>query len=501
MTARGLAQQAVRFGYGRGAPWLRRAWSVLIALFVVVTGRSLGKMLAGENTVPVTLFGWMLYLGTLALNPFLGLLLWVSTAPYAKFIYLDLVSGQKGVPDGIPDLTLTRMCALALTALLTAQVATGQRRLVRFNLLDWSMIVFILATLPSLPLHWRGPVKAFMMLTEGWGIPILIYFFAKNLIRTRAQRRLFVAALIFIAFHLAVVALHEALTGDIWFYPGDRMATYSRSLRRLIGLLGSASTFGTIFAMLFPFVARAAFEARNITLKVLLLVLMGAVALAVYFTYNRASYLGFALGLLILLPLYPRSRRYLLPIVLAGVVVVALQWNDLQNSAVVAERIKAQGPLEYRTEVLEKVWPLIFKSPILGRGFDNFSAIYEREALGHLELSPVYYFPHNTFLYVWFSSGLIALIPFIGIHVLVVWNCWMLYRHPRPDRGVDRAMAACMLAAWAAYLVQSLVTDTIFAYYLTTVFFFLAGGVLGARSQRRLTDQESQIVSESALVR
>ncbi|MCZ7568435.1 MAG: O-antigen ligase family protein [Ardenticatenaceae bacterium] len=499
MTAHSVVQRAARLGHGRGAPWVRRAWTALIASLAVVGGRGLGKLLVGENIIPVTLFGWMFYLGTIVMNPLLGLLLWISTAPYARFFYLDLVSGQKGIPDGIPDLTLTRMCALGLVALLTAQVATGQRRLVRFNLLDWAMIAFLVATLPSLPLHYRGMTKAVVLMTEGWVIPILIYFFAKNLVRTRAQRRLFVAVLVFIALHLAVIALHESLTGDIWFYPGDRLATYSRSLHRLIGLLGSASTFGTTFAMLFPFVAWAAFEVKNSALKLILFVIMNAVALSIFFTYNRASYLGFAWALLVLLPLYPRARRYLLPIVLVGVVIVALQWNSLQSSAVVAERIKAQGPVEYRAEVLHKVWPLIFKSPILGRGFDNFSYIYEREALGHLELSPVYYFPHNTFIYVWFSSGLLALIPFVGIHLLVVWNCWQLYRHPRPDRGVEKGLAACMLAAWGAYLMQSLVTDTIFAYYVTMTFFFLAGGVLGARSQRRLSDEESRLITESAL--
>lgn len=480
---------------------MRRAWTALIALLAAAIGNGLGKLLAEENTVPVTLFGWMFYLGTIVMNPFLGFLLWVSTAPYARYTYLDLISGQKGVPDGIPDLTLTRMATLTLVALLTAQVATGQRRLVRFSLLDWAMIAFVVTTLPSLPLHFRGITKAVVLMVDGWIIPILIYFFAKNLIRTRAQRQFFVAALVFIGVHLSVIALHEALTGDIWFYPGDRLATYSRSLRRLIGLLGAASTFGTTFAMLFPFVARVAFEARNIGLKVILFIIMGAIALSIFFTYNRASYLGLAFGVLVLLPLYPRARRYLLPVLLAGAVVVALQWGTLQSSAVVTERITAQGPVDYRADVLRKVWPLILKSPVLGRGFDNFSYIYEREALGHLELSPVYYFPHNTFIYVWFSSGLIALIPFVSIHLLVAWNCWQLYRHPRPDRGVDKSMAVCMLAAWGAYLVQSLVTDTIYAYYITTIFFFLAGGVLGVRSQRHLTEQESRLVTESALVR
>lgn len=486
MDASALIRRAAT---GRARRWLGRAWTLLGALLALGVGVTLGQMLTRGTMVPVTLFGWLLYIVAAFLNPFLGLMLWLTSAPYSRFIYLDIRGGTFGVPDGIPDLTLTRIVLAALFTLLTAQWVTGQRRLARFTLLDWAMLLFLGALFIAVPLHYRGFKNGLVLFIDSYGVAVLAYFLAKNLVQTRTQRRFLLGVLAFTAAHLALVAIHEATTGEIWFYYSSRSFTYTSSLRRLVGLLGSSAVFGTIFAMLFPFVAHAAFRTKNVGLKVVLLAISGATAVGLFFTYNRASYIGLAWALLVMIFYAPRSRKYLLPLLAVGILAVIVQWNALQTNAVVAERLSAQGPLEYRSEVLAKVWPLIFKAPILGRGFDNFQAIYELEALGHLELSLVPYFPHNTFIWVWFSAGLLALIPFVAIFLLVAWEAWHLCRHPRPDLGVDRGVAAALLAAWGAYLVQSLVTDTIYAYYMTTMFFVLVGAVVGARGEQGGAEQ------------
>ena len=77
--------------------------NLILAAVTVALGLGLAKLISTPNYGwAVTITGVSFYLMTISANPLLGFLLWVVTAPFSRFYFLDVKMGR-----GIPDVTLT----------------------------------------------------------------------------------------------------------------------------------------------------------------------------------------------------------------------------------------------------------------------------------------------------------------------------------------------------------------------------------------------------------
>jgi O-antigen ligase len=452
--------------------------NLFLAAVTVALGLALAKLIITPNYGwALTITGVSFYLMTICANPLLGFLIWVTTSPFSRFYFLDIKMGR-----GIPDLTLTRLCAAFITVFLAAQLASRQRKIPRINKVDLVMLVFCLGFAISTPMAVSGPKNALVNFVDGYGIPFLIYLFARMLVTDRRGLRAVTTALFIIAGYLSVVAIREQLTGQVLFWFRDANWYYQGGVRSLAGLLGNPAFFGAIISIGIPFTIRAIMNTEAPTKRALGGILLVTEVVAVYLTYNRGSWLAFLLSMVFMIALCPKLRRAAIPVILAVVVMLAASWPAISSTRVYKERIAAGIPVAYRLGVYQSAGQIIGNRYLLGLGLGRYHNEYLRVVMGIYGDSPwpAKMMPHNAFLYVFFASGLVAMVPFVLIFVFMAVDGYALWqRAKRGETWFEPELIVCFGAAWVVYMVQSMIIDLMSAFYPNMVFFLIMGLMYG----------------------
>ncbi|NLE75862.1 MAG: O-antigen ligase family protein [Chloroflexi bacterium] len=406
-------------------------------------------------------------------SPLAALLGWLVVSPYAPFFGLNIHLGA-----GVPDLSLDRMAVAAMLALMAGQVVLGRRRLAPFTRTDALILVFCLGYGVSGIVSTLGWVTAYQALFDAVYTPILVYFIAKNLVRSRRDLYMVIGALAIIGAYLAVLTIREQTTGEVLFALQGRSVYYTEHIRRVAGLLGNPAFTDVIIAMTLPLLLVAVSRIRSLPLRLLGWALAGMLAVGVYMTFVRAGWVALALGMLVLAVLWPRFRLPFALLLVVGAGLAYLNWEAITSSYVYTERLTFTKSIDYRSMGMDLAIRVFQRYPILGVGFANFGSIAASEFGWHPErwVAPS---PHNSYLYIAVSGGLLALAPYLLMFLSIVWDGWRVYWRGRRDVTVDRPMAAAFLAAMAAYLAP-IFTMEIEASKLTNLLFYLiVGGMLG----------------------
>ena len=470
--------------------------NLFLAAVTVALGLGLAKLISTPNYGwAVTITGVSFYLMTISANPLLGFLVWVVTAPFSRFYFLDVKMGR-----GIPDVTLTRLCAAFITVFLAAQLASRQRKIPRINKVDFVMVLFCLGFAISTPMAVSGPKNALVHFVDGYGIPFLIYLFARMLVTDRRGLRAAVVALLVISGYLSVVAIREQLTGQVLFWFRDANWYYQGGVRSLAGLLGNPAFFGAIIAMVIPFTIRAILNTENPNKRVLGVALLATEVLAVYLTYNRGSWLAFLLSMVFMIALYPKLRRAAIPVILAILVMLAASWPVISNTRVYKERIAAGIPVTYRLGVYQSVRQIIGNNYLFGIGLGRYHNAYLRVVKGIYGDSPwpAKMMPHNAFLYVFFMAGLVAAVPFLFIFLFMALDGYSLWQQAkRGETWFEPELIVCFGAAWVVYMVQSMIIDLMSAFYPNMVFFLIMGLMYGIRDALPREPEEEDVLEQA----
>ncbi|MFH1085269.1 MAG: O-antigen ligase family protein [Chloroflexota bacterium] len=452
---------------------------VLIGL-AVAASYLLGRRIEAEQwPILVSATGLAVYIAVALHNPRHALLLWVATAPFARFVYLNLEFGR-----GIPDLTLNRLMSGVLVALLLAQLAIGRRRLARVTLLDLCVVAFVGMLALSVSSALVGVKSAAQAYFDLLVVPTVLYFLGRNLITSRRQFRHVLVMLVVVALYLALLAIREQITGDVWFYPEDRSITYTASIRRVVALLGNPAYIAVSIAMVVPWAWYLYLNARRGRLWLLLVIAI--LCAGVFMCMNRSGWAGLAISLFIMALFVKRFRGIFLLILLGAAVAAAVYWVVIVSSATVLERLTAQGPIEYRRETWQVAWNMIRDHPLFGLGWDNFRQLYMRYARWdiYLRATPT---PHNTYLWVVLTGGLVALAPFLLMLVTTAFSALSLYYRALPRRALApyADLAGTFLASMAAIWAPALVMDVLTSYYNTMLTFFIMGAFFGVAGWER----------------
>lgn len=325
--------------------WLRVAGRLVLALLVCALGVLIGLTLWDPARLPLTvaLISVTAVLLLVTINPLLGLGVWVALSPFATVWNLDIHLGA-----GIPDLALTRLAAGWTLVLLVARATLGYRRLARVNALDVVMLVFAAGILLSAFASTLGAVSAIQGVFDAYVLPMLVYALARNLVEDARGARWIAGIVMVIGAYLAFLVLQEQITGVALFAPDTVQLTYGTDLRRVVSLLGNPAFFGIPLAFALA-VAMVAFTWQT-TLRgrVLLATLAMTFAVAGFFTYNRASWLGLVLGLVVVSLYDRRWWRFLLPVVVVVGLILALRWPEISQHPLVSDRLLREESVEDR---------------------------------------------------------------------------------------------------------------------------------------------------------
>lgn len=456
------------------------------ALFGLV---AVSPLLGGLGAPASRLTGLLLPLAGVSLlmivsvrSPLAGLLITLLLAPYSRFIPLDLDLGA-----GIPALSLTRLMAGFLLALLLYQAARGQRRLRRLAWSDLAFAVFLLALTLSVAESRREPSFALQSLLDAYVLPFVYLLLARQIVADLGDLRWFSATLVAAGVGFAFLVIREQLTGEVLFY-GREAARYSRSFQKIISLMGNAAPMGISTAMTLPlglallarvFDGNPAPGRGRAAARVLLPLALAFITIGVYMTYNRASWLSLAITLLVFVALRPRLRRMLLPVLLALAILALVFWQSVVSSPAVNERLLEDSSLGFRSEVAQLALDMVRDDPLLGLGYYNFGPL-AKERYGW-DPAPIFgeYPPaHNSLMFILVSGGLLALLPYLAWFGMVAWQgarCYLASLADEETRDVLAAGAALLLLYFAA----SATFDAVEAPKMNLIFWTAIGAIWG----------------------
>lgn len=466
-----------------------------VAAFVLVVtvalGLTLGFLMGSEHwTTTVTVVGVGLVLLVCLINPLDGLLLWVMLAPFSRFIYLDI-----RLPGGVPDLSLGRLTIAFLLITLSAQWAVGRRRLKPFLRTDYFMGLFILGVLPAIFISWKPLDLAGRMFFDHFLTPMAAYFVVKNVVRTERDVQRVGNVFMIIGIYLALLVFQEVITGEPLFWTPGRATAYSRSLQKLVSLLGNPLFLATGMGMALPFVVHRFLKERRAPIKALYVGLGSALVAGIYLCYNRGAYLGVTMGLIVMMLLSPRFRRLFIPLLLVLCILVAVYWSGIVLSPVVRERITNVRSVDFRVLVWQIGLKMFADSPIVGVGYENFDAYFTRYHYWPPE-SPVPPSPHNTYLLVLATTGLVGFIPWVFAFLSLLHALFEIWLRARRDPHEDADFIVAGMAALVCFLVAAATADIIYDALTNLMFYVLAGVMLGYWSWP-LAQRQSAVVKSS----
>ena len=219
-------------------------------------------------------------------------------------------------------------------------------------------------------------------------------------------------------------------------------------------------------------------RSRSLWVKLVGYLVVGLMVGGVYMTFVRAGWVGLALALFTLALLWPPFRKPFLGVVAVAVVVIILNWSTISESYVFTERLSFTKSIESRETGITLAWQIFMRHPLVGAGFANFGEIAEKEFGWHIaRWAPPS--PHNSYLYIAASGGLVAIAPYLFMFFSILWDGWRLYRRGAQDPAVDQGLMAGFLAAMVAYLIPIFTMEIEASKLTNMVYYLIVGSVLG----------------------
>nr|MBC7244132.1 O-antigen ligase family protein [Chloroflexota bacterium] len=460
---------------------IRAAKHVLIGtLLVALTGAGgffLGSLVCSPswtNAVRlVGIVGVIAVILVILIDLLNGLLLWIVLEPYQNFWYLNIK-----MPKGVPDLSLSRLAIAFLFLIWVAKMAVGKKKLCPPKGVEIFMLMFCIMAVPSLPASWQGISATMQFFFDRLVIPFLVFILAKNLYEDGIALDKLIAALAVIDIYLCFMVFYEHITGQPLFYVIGRQTVYTQHLRKIVSLLGNPAYIATVLAMIFPMTFYKFIRASLPSSRAFYGILSILAALGNFFCYNRGGWLALVVAVLILMFFERRYRQILLPIILMVAVLVLVLWQPISKSAVVSERLFGETSIRSRMRMLEMGQKMVRDHLLFGVGFDNFSQYYIKYGGYWSSIAVVPPTPHNTYLLVLTTMGLVSFIPYVMLFVSMFLEIVSALR--RACKGtIDRALLLSGWAVIAAYTVSAMFIDIYISTFTSLVFFCITGMILG----------------------
>jgi O-antigen ligase len=454
---------------------------VLAVVVVLAIAVLMGILIWSPNwSSAVTIVGLGAVVAMIFVSPINGLILWIILEPYARFWYLNIP-----MPSGIPDLSLSRLSVAFLSVVWLAQLATKRRRIRRFGLIEIWMVLFGILVIPSVAAGTGGMSRSLQTLFDKFFAPYLVFVLAKNLYDEKTGLDRLIALMAVLETYLLFVLFYEHVTGVPLFYIVGRTLQYTRSLRKIVGLLGNATFLATILAMIAPFALYKLTHTRSSYARAFYAGMFGLAVFGNFICYNRGAWLAMAVSLFVALLLEVRYRRILVPLLLIAVILVAVYWIQVTSSPVVTERLSNVTSIRFRLNMLEVSERMIRANPLFGVGFESFSTYYIQYG-GHWELmawdQPM---PHNTYVFILATMGLAAFVPYLLVFLSLFAETGVMMRSHWRKRGADHALLVSVWAAVAAYMASAAFIDIYPNAFTSLVLFFIMGTMVGYVSQIR----------------
>jgi O-antigen ligase len=343
-------------------------------------------------------------------------------------------------------------------------------------------------------------------------MPMLGYFFAKNLVRDRRDlRRLFWTIAVLGAFSGAY-AVYERVTGNVLFLSKgksvEEMDLYrSSNIRMIRGIWGGTGIIGRALALSIPVTFYLWLESpRGKIGRLILLVMLGCEAIGLVVAMSRTPWYATLIALFIMQFFYPKFRRVFLVILLFALILIWATWDQVAESQVAARVSDRVSTLEGRQARWTAGYHMWLARPIRGWGFGQYAERSGRFRQDGLRRNIIAV--ENDYLYMLVGAGLMAFVPYALYLLTPLFQSIRLFTkmgspewRDLPRHGVDGAQRAflhreTLAVYWAVLAIFCICSFTalVTSSGLKLITFTVVGGVVGSHEQvlRTLTGDKGE---------
>lgn len=255
-------------------------------------------------------------------------------------------------------------------------------------------------------------------------------------------------------------------------------------LGRVQSFFDNPNTFAEVLILLLPLVLALALGAKRTSLRLLALGIFALGTMALAMTYSRASWIGFAFSMVVLVLLW--QPRFF-PLFLFGcLAAIPLLPQTVWNRVLTIGNLKDSSTAS-RAPLYAAALRTLARRPIRGVGLGTAPAQAYIDAYGLYHGTAPYVHAHNFYLEVWLETGLLGLVSFLAS---MLWSI-KTAAHAARQHG-DRAarLLTCAAASSMAGALVCGMADYLWNYpRVLCIFWFvfamvLAGAKVCAQSAR-----------------
>ena len=441
--------------------------------------------------------------------------MWVAI--FLLYTNLPVVAAQNGM---IPSAAAGAVLALMLFAAVH-QIMVQRRPVIvdRTFLLTMALLcVFVVSTLNAVGYD-VAVDRIVVFLTEG----ITVYFLVRNAIRTRAELRAAMGAMLVAATLLAVLTTIQNVTGNYdqefmglaqraYGDPNSRSATLNLE-DRARGPLDEPNRFAQVLLMAVPIgfvLARNAYRRRGtVVAATCMLIVLGGVLL----TYSRGAFVTLVVLMLLAVPMKMlRVRGLLITGALAAVLMVAVVPGYVARIVSIAgvadlfgtgpATVEADGPTRGRTTEMLAALAAYVDHPLIGVGPGQYVAYHSQHYMSLPEISirditePRR--AHNLYLEFAAETGTVGILIFMTIPLLLLRDLEVLRRHAWTVSPARARLAAGFSLVILSYLGTGVFLHLAYERYYWFIIGLAAAAVGILREELALVREAEPLVPVSS---
>lgn len=417
-------------------------------------------------------------------NVYVPVLLWLlSVLGMRTFLVMQM--------PVLPDLTPDRVLLIYMLFVILLRMVLARQGVARLSWLDGLMIAHLVYLLVSCI---TTNSRAVNVWSRSYLMAVAAFFVGKAYFSNRRWlKRLFAVLLVANLYHAVTsIAEHFNITALIWpKYILDETIGFqdpgrSRGMFLQPGVLGV--TLGMALPMHFYFMITT----RNRLLRYLLLASVGLVAAGLFFTYTRTTWLATTAGLLALTSV--GWKRYSARVMQFGGVAALLVFAgfiSFRSDTFLQKRLKQEHTITGRINTLATAYRMFRDNPVFGVGLMN----YHVEKANYREPINVPFYgliraqfdktgnPHDIYVGAIAEEGLFGMTMQFAIYFLILSALLAHYRQPRPDDHLVQFFIPAVAACMVCYLVGGLGFDYRYFESLSSMFYVLAGAIVGYKPE------------------
>ena len=421
--------------------------------------------------------------------------------PY--FFFMLVVGGFKYLwsirAPMLPDLYLDRMALVWLAVVFFVKFFAEKRRLRSPFMLDVLLFSLALYILIDIFIHGMFPFNSWTM---SYVVPFSAFFFAKNLITTKARIHLLLWLLLGLTIYYSITSIAQKM-GIHWLIWPKYILNIAQFQGRSNGPFGHAPLFGTVLGMLLPihlyFITIS--KVRLVKWLLSLSLLMGFAGL--YFTYTRGGWLVGIMALITAVLLNPRHFLKIMMPVLVIAPILAIGFLGIGQDKFMRERVENEDTVGSRFGTLVTALKVWRDNPIFGVGFYNYrlemEAYIEPVELPVLGTIQVAHFRHNPphDIYIGFLSetGLVGVFLQGSIYFLIFRTFITKFKWRKKGNYFAIYIMPIFGGLFVGYLVGGLAIDYKFFSVVGALFYSCAGIMYGY--QREEPDASDVVLQEN----